>query len=1247
MDENNVVLSDSQMIEIENPSSYDIEIFEAFPALTDTDTSNHALLNNREISEQHPIEAITGLREELDEIKALKQVHSDKMGVANYYEWHEGTSGDYGYFVSLVPHTSTIAICNSTEIFGVTIDRNGIAGFIGGQSEKEPRGDNYALVVTSGVADVRCTSEVVEGDYVVSDEYGMATKANVGYGYKVISAEDKNGVYYAMISLGVQGDQTHSLGKEVDFLDTRLDSAEININIAMNLANEAYAKASDCVTSNDNTSNKVNDALDRIDDAMSDMDGKTDYAIQVSKEAVVTAENIRQEAIVEANKALAEVEDLKEQGKVLYEWENPDDPTKTGVAYYVEYMDEQGVKTRMDIDGLQTQETVNNAAIKKNGKSIETLVSSVDKYTIGEYSQAYGLTLEQATSILKPGMVYIPKINGDDTTHIETYSYIDKSGKSQTISHKFTCGFSYTWGNVETRKGWIESNTKCVALPYVEDLGNNIPDGTSGALEFWFIDSEKAPEGYEPQTLYMWTETQDENGDPIVLGWVKVNTLAGNINNRITSMIRQTADSINAEVVNARGSAASLGLRISDTESEVQSLAIWSKGGDENGTPYNLATIKQTADASGASVAQIAGAVSGNYIILDGAWDEATAVTGEIYYSKSDKKYYYYKNGSWLSTTSPEDAGLVIDAASIVAAINDSGSTVRIKASHVEVDGDDFVVDVDNIDLKGYTTIEGEFSANGGFKIDENGYMHATHGGKIGGFTIGSESIYNGKTTYSDTTTDGVYLGTKGIGLGKGKFYVTDTGYLHASDATITGTVTATDGEIGGWTIGDDSISSGNVKLYSGPNDTVESLVHALTYRPCRISFGGEQEKKYTHGPFSVNSSGGFVVFISLEDRFVTNISVVATTNTDYTEVRDLQYNVINEKVEVSGMVYKISNNTPVDTDMVTLTITYAVPTLCILDDGSLYANYARISGSIMVGTGRIGGWTIGDGAISALDKMDDDIYEVIINSNLYTADNDIPYNPVFGVHNATSDTWPFMVRSNGTLVTTGMRDERLCSVVLKEGEISARGVSTSLLISGSQYIATGTNWKYTSNSGEATEHYKMLSLPWGIYFSYISNNSETSLGKIYADGNGKPPSAYNRMNIGGTWYVEGNLTGSSSGAVSSDINLKNSIKPIEEQKEYDMFFDNCIAKTFKYNNGTSDRTHIGFIAQEVKSAADVAGIDLKDLAIVCIEKGKDGAEEWALRYEEFIALNTNQIQKLKTRVAELEQQINLLLNQN
>ena len=87
------------------------------------------------------------------------------------------------------------------------------------------------------------------------------------------------------------------------------------------------------------------------------------------------------------------------------------------------------------------------------------------------------------------------------------------------------------------------------------------------------------------------------------------------------------------------------------------------------------------------------------------------------------------------------------------------------------------------------------------FRVDDSGAVFSgslsAPSGTIGGFTIGTTKIYKTKTSYSSATA-GVYIGTDGIGLGAGTFYVTSAGKLYATNATITGTITSSNVNITG-----------------------------------------------------------------------------------------------------------------------------------------------------------------------------------------------------------------------------------------------------------------------------------------------------------------------------------------------------------------------------------------------------------------------------------------------------------------
>lgn len=89
-----------------------------------------------------------------------------------------------------------------------------------------------------------------------------------------------------------------------------------------------------------------------------------------------------------------------------------------------------------------------------------------------------------------------------------------------------------------------------------------------------------------------------------------------------------------------------------------------------------------------------------------------------------------------------------------------------------------------------YVGTDGIVLGKGNFKVTSSGDITAKRG-TIGGFTITATSLYNGMTSFNDTTHNGVYIGTDGIALGKGNFQVTANGDLYANNGYFLGLVQA------------------------------------------------------------------------------------------------------------------------------------------------------------------------------------------------------------------------------------------------------------------------------------------------------------------------------------------------------------------------------------------------------------------------------------------------------------------------
>ena len=103
-------------------------------------------------------------------------------------------------------------------------------------------------------------------------------------------------------------------------------------------------------------------------------------------------------------------------------------------------------------------------------------------------------------------------------------------------------------------------------------------------------------------------------------------------------------------------------------------------------------------------------------------------------------------------------------------------------------------------------------------------------------------------------------------------------------------------------------------------------------------------------------------------------------------------------------------------------------------------------------------------------------------------------------------------------------------------------------------------------------------------------------------------------------WAMEGTIQ-------TSDRNQKNSIADIPEK--YADLFMNLRPRLYKYNNGTSDRYHVGYIAQEVEEAMTAAGVTAQEFAGLVIDTDEEGNQVYMLRYDEFMALHTMMIQKI------------------
>ena len=138
-------------------------------------------------------------------------------------------------------------------------------------------------------------------------------------------------------------------------------------------------------------------------------------------------------------------------------------------------------------------------------------------------------------------------------------------------------------------------------------------------------------------------------------------------------------------------------------------------------------------------------------------------------------------------------------------------------------------------------------------------------------------------------------------------------------------------------------------------------------------------------------------------------------------------------------------------------------------------------------------------------------------------------------------------------------------------------------------------------------------------------------------------PGATNRYSLGSYGFLWSDLYCQNGTIQTSDKTVKKDIST--DLTQYDEFFNRLSPCSFKFIDGESGRTHLGMISQEVEKALDASSISDMDFAgfIKSPKTDKDGnvidgEYSYALRYTEFIPLLIWQVQKLKARIAELEE---------
>ena len=126
---------------------------------------------------------------------------------------------------------------------------------------------------------------------------------------------------------------------------------------------------------------------------------------------------------------------------------------------------------------------------------------------------------------------------------------------------------------------------------------------------------------------------------------------------------------------------------------------------------------------------------------------------------------------------------------------------------------------------------------------------------------------------------------------------------------------------------------------------------------------------------------------------------------------------------------------------------------------------------------------------------------------------------------------------------------------------------------------------------------------------------------------------AYNEPALGSQYALWGQIYSTNSVISTSDRNRKTDIQ-YEFDERYEKLWSLLKPCTGKFTDGTSGRTHMFLISQDVENAIEEAGLTSLDFAAFIKspieEQGRITEYKYALRYEEFIPLIIHRLQKLE-----------------
>lgn len=539
-----------------------------------------------------------------------------------------------------------------------------------------------------------------------------------------------------------------------------------------------------------------------------------------------------------------------------------------------------------------------------------------------------------------------------------------------------------------------------------------------------------------------------------------------------------------------------------------------------------------------------------------------------------------------------------------------------------------------------YASIGGSDSINGWcftsgntFGVTKTGELYATSG-KIGGFNIDSTFLQSSDETVGLSATSYNWaFWAGGASMDTAKFRVNQAGKLWASNATIAGEITATSGKIGKYTI-DNYLSTGSGYTCTGigGNQAFWAGSDSSNDAPFRVGYDGSlYSSKGNIAGWEITSDS----FYKDTDDYTVYVCPGTNNNKDFLTVHDKNKSSGDEwpfYVHADGWMHCV----------------YGDIGGWNISDSSIYKNGGWKSSSS-------GSAYFGDYGLSITDKFSVDKNGVlmasdsILSGNVYLSDGSKnigrfdtgTYNGIKGaalvslIDGGYSALGNYNSSDNTVYIAAYAKNKKfyvpsdfyVSNLVANDGTIyvsSQMFVSKPIDTNNNTYIFTRTK-----------ENYKVSLIGWSV-----SNNIWIG---DYGYGGVRTPAS-------NAFITANNVYKTTSGGNTSlsDERYKHGFKDIPDAFDFIMNLNPCL---FKFDDGTSDRYHMGFKAQEVENnmlnTIGDTGLTVKYNFEEGLDVDLDNPDTYilGLRYEEFIAPLIQVVQNQQKQIQDLEKKIAILSN--